>query len=362
MEKTFRNVMVFCILLLSIFFSSCSSQVDTAPAPTKDNVKADTVQENTNAPSLIKVHFIDVGQADSIFIQLSDGKTILMDGGNRGDAEVIDKYLQSLNIKTIDYLLATHPHEDHIGSLPEIVKNYEIGSVYMPKTTANTKVFEELLLTIKAKGLKINTAAGGLKLIDTKDTKLTLLAPNSSSYDEINEYSIVAKLVYKNTSFLLTGDAEAVSEGEILKGNYDIKSDLLKVGHHGGRTSTGKEFLEQVAPKYAVISVGKENDYGHPHKETMERLSSSGIQIYRTDELGIIIASSDGSSILMNQKPSMQAINVPAASKQYIGNKNSKVFHLSSCSSLPKAENQVRLEDREKAIVEGYRPCQICKP
>lgn len=300
--KRFKRIFAIAyVILLIISLTSCANQGDLPEVIVKEKANSSEVEQTAEPSSVLKVNFIDVGQADCILIQLPDGKTILIDGGNREDSQVIDNYLKSKAVKTIDYLIATHPHEDHIGSLPFIIKNYNIGAIYMPKVTANTKIFEALLTEIKAKGLKINTAAAGLKLIDREDIKLSLLAPNSSKYKEANEYSAVAKLVYKDTSFLFTGDAEAVSEGEMLKANYDLKSDLLKVGHHGGRTSTSLAFLKKVSPKYAVISVGKDNDYGHPHKETLDRLKQIGAQVYRTDELGSIVATSDGNKITIDK-------------------------------------------------------------
>lgn len=361
--KRFTKVIAFAFAILFIFsLAGCSYQADMSAAVVKSTAPAAVAKVPTAVPSLLKVNFIDVGQADCILIQLPDGKNVLIDGGNRDDSAVIDNYLKSKSVKTIDYLIATHPHEDHIGSLPFVVKNFNIKSVYMPKAVSNTKIFEDLLSQIKAKGLKINTASAGVNIIDSGDVKLLLLAPNGAIYDETNEYSAVAKLTYKNTSFLFTGDAEAVSEGEMLKAGYDLKADLLKVGHHGGRTSTSMEFLKSVSPKYAVISVGKNNDYGHPHKETLDRLNKSGAQIFRTDELGTIVAVSDGKLInIESSKTAVQTKPSPQAS-WFIGNKNSKVFHRQSCRALPNAENQVKLNSREDAIKAGYKPCGICKP
>jgi competence protein ComEC len=352
MKRKYNIMLVVLLLILTSISSSCT--VKNAV-----NVEPPSVQSPTNA---LKVHFLDVGQGDSTFIQLADGKTLLIDGGNKADAAVIINYLHSLNILSIDYLIATHPHEDHIGSLPDIIKAFNIGSIYMPKISANTKIFENLLLSIKTKGYKINTAAAGVKIIDTNDIKLTILAPNAAEYSELNNYSVVTKLTYKDTSFLFTGDAEDISEKEMLKQNDDLNADVIKIGHHGGRTSSTKDFLEEVAPKYAVISVGLDNDYGHPHKETMERLNSLKLKIFRTDEQGTILMSSDGTTLTIDKAPIVLKSNTPIASEIYIGNKNSKVYHLNTCSGLPKVENQIKLLSKSDAESSGYKPCQICKP
>ena len=255
--------------------------------------------KETIAEEQLIIHFIDVGQADSILIQLPNRETVLIDGGNRADADLVTSYIKEQNINKINYIIATHPHEDHIGGLPEVIKEFDIGNIYMPNKTANTKIFKTLLDEIKKKNLKVKLARGGESIINTKDIKFNIIAPNSKEYDETNEYSIVNKLIYKNTSFLFTGDAEKDSENEMVKLKYDLSADLLKVGHHGGVTSTNDFFLEKVNPKYAVISVGKDNRYGHPHEDTIKRLNARKIQIYRTDELGIIKVISDGENIVV---------------------------------------------------------------
>jgi competence protein ComEC len=345
------SVVIVLLIVMSIL-SGCTAQSEMTPVVSAIQASSD----------VMKVHFIDVGQGDCTLIQLADGKNILIDGGNRADSAVITKYLQSQNVKSIDYLIATHPHEDHIGSLPDIIKSFDIGSIYMPKVTANTKIFENLLLSIKAKGYKINTATAGVKIIDANGTKLTVIAPNSSEYSELNNYSAVLILTYLNTSFLFTGDAEDVSEKEMLKTNTDLKADVIKIGHHGGRTSTTKEFLAKVAPKYAVISVGKDNDYGHPHSETMDKLSANKLQIFRTDEQGTIVASSDGHSVIIDKAPIISNTRQSLDSDFYIGNKKSKIFHLQTCSGLPAIENQIKLTSKTEAQNSGYKPCQRCKP
>ncbi len=242
----------------------------------------------------LKVHFLDVGQGDSIFIELPTNETILIDASIKDASNKIINYLREENVSKIDYVFATHPHSDHIGGMSAVIKAFDIGQIYMPKAVTTTKTYENLLLTIKDKNLKIKTAKAGNTIIDTDDLKLVVLAPNQDSYESLNNYSIVLKLTYKEKSFLFMGDAETLSEKEI---TGDIQADVLKVGHHGSRTSTSQAFLNKVNPSYAVISVGLNNDYKHPHQEVIDRLEKKNIKIYRTDQNGDIMFTTDGYNI-----------------------------------------------------------------
>lgn len=242
----------------------------------------------------LKVHFLDVGQGDSIFIELPTNETILIDASIKDASNKIINYLREENVSKIDYVFATHPHSDHIGGMSAVIKAFDIGQIYMPKAVTTTKTYENLLLTIKDKNLKIKAAKAGNTIIDTDDLKLVVLAPNQDSYESLNNYSIVLKLTYKEKSFLFMGDAETLSEKEI---TGDIQADVLKVGHHGSRTSTSQAFLNKVNPSYAVISVGLNNDYKHPHQEVIDRLEKKNIKIYRTDQNGDIIFTTDGYNI-----------------------------------------------------------------
>ncbi len=242
----------------------------------------------------LKVHFLDVGQGDSIFIELPTNETILIDASIKDASDKIINYLKEENVSKIDYVFATHPHSDHIGGMSAVIKAFDIGQIYMPKAVTTTKTYENLLLTIKDKNLKIKTAKAGNTIIDTDDLKLVVLAPNQDSYESLNNYSIVLKLTYKEKSFLFMGDAETLSEKEI---TGDVEADVLKVGHHGSRTSTSQAFLNKVNPSYAVISVGLNNDYKHPHQEVVDRLEKKNIKIYRTDQNGDIIFTTDGYNI-----------------------------------------------------------------
>jgi competence protein ComEC len=247
---------------------------------------------------LLKVHFIDVGQADCILIQAPQGQNMLVDAGNRDDAPRITAYLTAQGVQRLRVVIGTHPHEDHIGGMAAIVKQFGVGKVYLPKVAANTRTYADLLATIKAKGLKVTTARAGATIKLQRAVRAQLLAPNKAKYEKLNNYSAVLKLTYGRHSFLLTGDAEAVSETEMLQRGYDLKADVLKVGHHGGAGSTSRDFLAAVAPQYAVISVGRNNVYKHPSRRTLNRLKKMKIQVYRTDLAGTILFTSDGRKAL----------------------------------------------------------------
>ncbi len=245
----------------------------------------------------LAVHFIDVGQADSILITMKDA-AMLIDAGNNEDSQLVVDYIKGRGITTLDYVIATHPHEDHIGGMDAVINAFEVKSIIMPRVESTTKTFEDVLEAISNKGLKVTPPVPGTKY-PLGEAEFTILAPNSEAYEDTNDYSVVIKLQYGATSFLFTGDAGFESEEEMLEKGYDLRADLLKVAHHGSRYSTSMEFLEAVQPKIAVISVGEDNDYGHPAPETIQRLRQAGAKIYRTDESGTIIATSDGKAIRM---------------------------------------------------------------
>ncbi|MBU3142571.1 MBL fold metallo-hydrolase [Clostridium sp. CF012] len=264
---------------------------------TQDTGKNANLTVNGN----LKVHFINVGQADSILIE-QGSKFMLIDAGNNGDGKLVKNYLLQQGVKSLDYVIGTHPHEDHIGGLDYVINDFKIDKIYLPKATSTTKAFGDVIVAIKNKGLKVAVPKPG-ETFNLGSAKLTILAPNNSKYKDLNNFSVVVKLEFGSNSFLLTGDAEDISESEILAKGFNVKSDLLKVGHHGSHSSSKSEFLAKVNPKYAVISCEKGNDYGHPHKETMDKLKKKNITVYRTDELGTIIATSNGKTITFNTKP-----------------------------------------------------------
>lgn len=243
----------------------------------------------------LSAHFIDVGQADGALVRLPDGKTMLIDAGDNKTGIKAVSYLANLGIERIDYLVATHPHADHIGGMDDVIDNFDIGRVYMPDVTANTKTFESMLDAIEKKNIPVTKAAAGVNIFSGDGISADIIAPNSAKYKELNDYSAVVRLVYGNTAFLFMGDAETLSEDEI---TADVRADVLKVGHHGSDTSSGENFILRVSPRVAVISVGEGNSYGHPNDAVMERLRRAGATVFRTDEDGTVVIGSDGENII----------------------------------------------------------------
>ena len=252
---------------------------------------------------LLEVHIIDVGQADAILVKTPDAGNWLIDGGTSSTEEALVRYLQKQGISRLEYVIATHPHEDHIGGLDAVLKTFEVGTVYMPKVSHTTKAFENMLLAIEAQGIAVKEAKADVALPLENGTQALFLAPLGSDYESLNDYSAVLKLVYGQTSFLLTGDAEKLSEEEMLA-HYSSKtlaSTVLKVGHHGSKTSTSEAFLRAVQPQWAAISVGKDNDYGLPNEQTLKLLAQNGVTYWRTDEVGSIVFCSDGETVTFGQ-------------------------------------------------------------
>ena len=241
----------------------------------------------------LKVHYLDVGEADSIFIELPNGETMLIDAGEAQNEEKIADYIENLNYDTINYVIGTHPHADHIGGLAYIIKNFEVKNIYMPKVAANTKTYENLLKTIKSKSLSITVAEKDKKIINTENLKAYFLAPENKKYDELNNYSAILKIVFQDKSFLFMGDSEASVEKTLT----DVSADVIKVGHHGSNTSSSSGFIERVNPEIAVISVGENNKYDHPDKDVIKAYEKLGTKIYRTDLNGNIVISTDGENL-----------------------------------------------------------------
>lgn len=286
-----RNFFEILIILLAFLIINNQDKIKNLFNQNNNQNQNDYINTNND---LLKVHYLDVGQGDSIFIELPNNETILIDAAESYQSEKIINYLKNLNYQKIDYVIGTHPHTDHIGGLKDIINTFEIGKIYMPKVVSTTKTYESLLMTIKDKNLKINTAKAGTSIINTDTLKINILAPNSETYTELNNYSVVTKITYGTTKFLFMGDAEKLSENEIKE---NVTADVIKIGHHGSNTSSSINFIKKVNAKYGIISVGLNNKYNLPKEETITNWENSGTKIYLTSINGTIRASSDGTNI-----------------------------------------------------------------
>lgn len=268
-------------LFLVIFLFQCNFQ----------NSKPVSINDNKN----MKVHYIDVDQGDSILVQVNS-KNLLIDSGSSTSKDKLLKYLKSLNVNKFDYIVATHPHEDHIGNMSYVINKFKVSNFYAPKVESSTKAFETMVESLIRKNLKIKVLKANVDSIDLgENTKVEVFSPLSENYDDLNNYSPIIKISYGSTSFLFTGDAEEVSEKEVLNAGFNLKSDVLKIGHHGSSSSTSKNFFNEVNPSITVISVGNDNSYGHPTNKVLSLIEETCI--YRTDKDGNIILTSDGNSI-----------------------------------------------------------------
>ncbi|RAS92649.1 S-layer protein, partial [Bacillus cereus] len=245
----------------------------------------------------LEVHYIDVGQGDATFIKSPSGETILIDGGNNGKGKVVANYLKGLGFQNIDYMIATHPDADHVGGLDEVLYAMNVKNVYAPKVSHTTQTFKDFLTAVANKGLTIKEAKSGVTL-PINGLNSQFLAPVKEYGNDLNEWSAVLKVTHGSKSFLFTGDAESKSEKDMLATyGSNLKSDVLKPGHHGSKTSSSQPFLDAVKPSIAVISAGAGNRYGHPTQETLAKLNAMSVKVYRTDLNGTVIITSNGSNI-----------------------------------------------------------------
>lgn len=277
----FKKILAIISTVTVLSFAGCGAQ--------KNNIsKVSTSSEYSG----MSVTYLNVGQGDSELIQVN-GINMLIDAGTND----LVKDLKNRGIKTIDIAIATHPHEDHIGGMDEVLENFDVKSFYAPKVAHTTKTYENMLKAVKNEGLKIKQIKEGTNIDLGKDTEVQVYSPVKSQYEELNNYSPVMKISYGQNSFMFTGDAESLVEKEILNENKDLKADVLKLGHHGSHSSTSEEFLKAVDPSIAIVSCAKDNKYGHPHKETMSKLKKAGITVYETFRDGDITISSNGKKL-----------------------------------------------------------------
>ena len=246
----------------------------------------------------LRIHFLDVGQGDSALIELPTGQLMLIDAGTASSGAKIVSYIKALGYEKIDFVVATHPHDDHIGGMPEVFRNFLIGEVWAPKVSHTTLTFERFLDSVEAKGLTIRTAENGKQILSAGPLLINVVSPQvNTTYTDLNDWSAVVSITYGDIVILFTGDAGAA---QILAG-YNQHVDILKVGHHGSATSTNASLVAALTPTHAIISCGVGNTYGHPTEEALQALESSNV--YRTDLQGTIVAESNGIDIIFNVSP-----------------------------------------------------------
>jgi len=254
-------------------------------------------QSGTSTPAAggsFTVQYLDVGQGDSELVQC-DGHYMLIDGGTSAYSDKIYATLQKQNISHLDYIVNTHPHEDHVGGLSGALQIASVGKALSPVKSYDNDSFKDFKKYLKKQGVTITVPSPG-DTFALGSANVTVLGPIEDS-DDPNDLSIVLRVVYGDTSFLFVGDAQTSEENDILASGRTVKSDVLKVGHHGSETSTGADFLTAVAPQYAVIEVGDSNSYNHPNQGTLDRLKAAGVTLYRTDLQGTVTCTSDGKTL-----------------------------------------------------------------
>lgn len=348
----------------------------------------DAIEENIQELPIpsdcnFEVHYIDVGQADATLV-MCDGEYMLIDGGNVEDSSLIYAYLKEYQISELEYMICTHAHEDHVGGLAGALNYAQVQNVFCPTTYYDTDAFRSFIKYVNQQNKEIVVPTVGTSF-SLGSASCTILAVNTIANDP-NNSSIVLRIDYGKTSFLFCGDAEQEVETKIIEAGYDVSCTVMKVPHHGSDTSLSYRWLNEAMPEYGVISVGENNQYGHPCENTLSKLRDADVQVYRTDMQGHIICVSNGSNVSfsvqknldidtladsgpgtkMNNTDIQESDNTEIGDQiKYILNVNTKKIHYPSCSSVIQMKDKNKQEtalSREELISQGYTPCGRCKP
>lgn len=332
--------------------------------------------QSTDTGGKLEVHFLDVGQGDCTLI-MCDGEYMLVDAGDNTKGTAVQSYLQSKGVTSLKYAIGTHPDADHIGGLDVVITKFNIDTLFMPPVAKDTKTYNDVIQAASYKNLKITAPKSGATYSLGK-SKFQIVSTDNDYGTAANDWSICIRLVNGNNSFLLIGDAEEAAELDMLKTGLTLKSDVYKAAHHGSKTGSIQEFMNVVKPAYAVISCGVENDYGHPHAAVLNTFRTMGVSVFRTDEQGTIVATSDGTNITWNTSPSdswkagepkgslqTETPSQNSEAKTFVLNTNSGVFHLPSCNSVSNMSEKNKEEitcTHDEMISKGYKACGNCNP
>lgn len=299
MKIKIKNIIIVLLSILLVFLLIYSKEEK------KENLKE------------LEINYIDVGQGNAVLIK-TNNKTILIDGGNRSNSRYYYNFIKNKNIKKIDYMIVSHYDEDHISGLISILENFEVSNVLCPDYKKDTKIYKSFKNSLKKSKANIIYPKKGDNF-NISDARIKILWPNEYKNNIDNDNSIILKLIHGNMSFLFTGDASINIENQLIYSGFNLKSDVVMIGHHGSKYSTSNEFLEEVDPKLAIISVGNNNRYGHPSNRVLKLLNNKNIKTLRTDIDGDITIKCDGNKIKVNTNKS---------------NKNSKINLRLSCYFL----------------------------
>lgn len=305
----------------------------------------------------LTVWYVDVGQADCALLG-SRGEYMLIDGGNVDDGSLVVTFLQNQGVETLKAVVCTHAHEDHVGGLAAVLAVFPTEAVYAPTRTYASRCFDDFMYYVDQQRLEVTIPQPG-DSFRLGDADITILGP-VKSYPETNDTSIVLRADCGEVGFLFTGDMETDAEEDLIRSGAELSAQVLKVGHHGSSTSTGASFLAAVDPEYGIISCGKGNTYGHPHRETLAAFGYRDTMLLRTDELGTIQGVCDGKTVVFTWENRQGVPSQGEAAGTFIGNVNSKIFHREDCGSLPAEKNQIIFDSYEDALAAGYSPHKGC--
>ena len=351
-----RFLCALSALMMTLFIGSCSRSA--APRMT-----------GGEDPKLT-VHFIDVGEGDCTLLE-SDDEFVLIDAGERDYGEEVLRYIEDRGADELKYVIATHPHSDHVGGLRTVIDGMDTENFITVSCESDTYTWEKLLRAVDRNNIN-KIEAEVAQTYSFGEASITLMGPVSRDYESFNDLSVVTKVTCGDISFLVMGDAERESEYDIVDAGADLSADVIRCGHHGSSDASSDKLLRAVDPAFAIASCGEGNEYGHPHRETVQKFKTMGCPFFRTDEAGTIVAYTDGKSLrfeaedqdLSSYTYTSGEEKHTAEKLQYVGNKNSLYFHYSDCDGAMnmKEKNKVFFDSRDDAVAQGYTPCPGCMP